>query len=96
MKVWFGCTTAEWGDYRKYYFAIHDQLVDLGCVILQDWIKYADEAYEGNLSRGRSKKVYKQVTDAIAGSDVVVIENTVPNFSTATKSHLPCSDVNQH
>lgn len=83
MKVWFGCTTLEWEKYRKYYFQIRDELVKSGAIVLYDWIDYADEVSKGKLSNKRSSRVYDQVIKAITSSDFVVIENTVPNFSTS-------------
>lgn len=83
MKVWFGCTTVSWKEYREYYFAIRDELVKLGCIILYDWIDYADQVSEGTLHNKRNPRVYQQVTNAIAEADIVVVETTVPNFSTA-------------
>ncbi len=83
MKVWFGCTTVSWNEYRDNYFAIRDELVKLGCVILYDWIDYADQVSQGQLHNNRNARVYEQVTKAITEADIVVIETTVPNFSTS-------------
>lgn len=83
MKVWFGCTTLAWKEYREYYFLIRNTLVKNGAVILYDWIDYADEVAEGTRHNKRAPRVYEQVVKAITESDIVVIENTVPNFSTS-------------
>ncbi|MBL8014708.1 MAG: hypothetical protein JNK26_00790 [Candidatus Doudnabacteria bacterium] len=83
MKVWFGCTTAEWKNYRQYYFAIRNGLVDKGCVILHDWLDAAEKISQMKQPYERSKKIYQSVIDAISEADLVIIENTIPNFSTA-------------
>ncbi len=43
MKVWFGCTTSQFNDYKENYFAIRDYLKELGCVVLFDWLEDANE-----------------------------------------------------
>ncbi len=82
MKIWFGCTTLDWGKYRSYYFQIRQTLIDNECIILHDWIKYADEVFEAGKGKESRKRDLDYVLSAIRDADRVVIEYTVPNFST--------------
>jgi hypothetical protein len=84
MKVWFGCTTAQWETYRDNYFAIRNHLIQLGCVVIFDWLEDADKAYETKRGKSRNiKKIYQDVLQAISQADAVIIEHTIPNFSSA-------------
>ena len=83
MKIWLGTTTARWNEYKKYYFAINSYLKELGCVLMYDWMNDADKFYKTNYKDRNITKIYKSVVDAIDKSDGVVIEYTVPNFSSS-------------
>lgn len=84
MKVWFGCTTAEWLKYRKYYFAIRDMLKSKGCIVLADWIDDTDRFLDTSVRKNRNiKKHYGNVIKAIQECDFTVIEHTVPSFSSS-------------
>jgi hypothetical protein len=83
MKVWFGCTTARWEEYKENYFAIRDYLKELGCVVMFDWLEGADKYYTTTYKTRNIKKVYNQVIEAINAADISVIEHTVPNFSSS-------------
>ncbi|HUW22136.1 MAG TPA: hypothetical protein VMW41_05745 [Candidatus Bathyarchaeia archaeon] len=84
MKVWFGTTTTKLLEYKDYYFAIRNYLIELGFVITGDWL---EEAYEYKKSDPEGKRdiknVYKTVLQAIDQADFSVIEYTVPNFSSS-------------
>ncbi|KKQ97916.1 MAG: hypothetical protein UT24_C0010G0005 [Candidatus Woesebacteria bacterium GW2011_GWB1_39_12] len=83
MKVFFGTTTLHWRDYRDYYFSIRDYLKEIGCVILQDWIDEADRFYGTPYKDRNIAKIFKTIVNAINETNVVVIEYTVPNFSSS-------------
>ncbi|MBD3362233.1 hypothetical protein GF362_00760 [Candidatus Dojkabacteria bacterium] len=83
MKIWFGCTTYEWMQNREYYFLIRDYLVELGCVILWDWIDEVDKRIKKGNQKRNIKKIYKSIIKAINEADASVIEYTVPNFSSS-------------
>lgn len=84
MKVFFGCTTANFKDYKDNYFNIRNHLIKIGCKIQFDWLDDADRKIKQNKGGKRNiKYVYKQVVEAIATSDAVVIEYSVPNFSSS-------------
>jgi hypothetical protein len=83
MKIWFGTTTSQLNTYKEYYFAINNYLKELGCILPFDWLDTADKFYQTDYKDRNINKIYKQVTSAIDESDAVVIEYTVPNFSTS-------------
>ena len=83
MNIWFGTTTSQWIQYKKYYFLLRNYLKELGCIILFDWLEEADEYYGTNHKNRNIRKVYEKVTQAIDNSDACVIEYTVPNFSSS-------------
>ncbi|HEC64425.1 MAG TPA: hypothetical protein ENI23_03945 [bacterium] len=83
MKVWFGCTTANWLQYRKQYFEIRNYLKELGCIVLFDWLEDADVRIKNKDKKRNIDKIYQNITQAIRDSDAVVIERTVPGFSSS-------------
>jgi hypothetical protein len=83
MKVWFGTTTLNWNSHKKSYFEINNYLKQLGCVILFDWIEDADKFYNTNYKDRNIGKIFQEVIQAIDEADAVVIEYTVPNFSSS-------------
>lgn len=84
MQVWFGCTTLEWDKHRENYFLLRDYLKELGCVIPFDWIDEADSNMRRVKSRPRNiNQIFQYVVGAIDDADAVIIEYTVPNFSSS-------------
>jgi hypothetical protein len=83
MKVWFGCTTFKWPEYRDNYFLLRDYLKELGCIIMGDWIDEVDTNYNQQNKQRNIHDIFKNVVTAIDASDAVVIEYTVPNFSSS-------------
>jgi hypothetical protein len=84
LKVWFSATSLEIENHIGDYRFIRRCLIDRGCVILFDWI---EDAYRFKLahpagSRG-IRNLFRRVIAAINEANSVVIEYTVPNFSTA-------------
>jgi len=83
MKVYFTSSTAELFKYRKYYYAIRDFLVDENHVLTCDWLKKTEDVIDsGNVELNNIKDIYKSCMTAIDEADVVIIEDTVSNFST--------------
>lgn len=84
MNAFFATTTSELLTYKDYYFKIRETLIQKGVVIHYDWL---EAAYQNKLKNPNGirnvKKLYQQNTDAIDSSDFVVIEYTVPNFSSS-------------
>jgi hypothetical protein len=83
MKVWFGCTTYQWPENREYYFLIRDYLKEIGCLIMGDWIDTADKLYSQPHKPRDIHSIYERVVHAIDAADAVVIEYTIPNFSSS-------------
>lgn len=83
MKVWFGCTTYKWPDYRESYFRLRDYLKELGCIIMGDWIDEVDNYYDQTHKQRNIHDIFSNVVHAIDASDATVIEYTVPNFSSS-------------
>lgn len=84
MKVWFGTTTSELEEYKDYYFAIRDYLKEIGCIVVFDWLDDAWNYRKSNPNGKRNiKRIYQQISGAIKEADFVVIEYTVPNFSSS-------------
>lgn len=82
LKTFFGTTSKEIQQYKEYYFAIRQVLIDNNCVILDDWLPRALEKSIKDPNGSRNgKKNFEMILDAINRSDFVVIEYTVPNFS---------------
>lgn len=82
FKTFFGTTSKEIQLYKKYYLAIRKTLIDNNCLILDDWLPKALEKSITDPSGSRNgKKNFEMIVDAINRSDFVVIEYTVPNFS---------------
>lgn len=84
MKAFFGGTTVELEKSEVDYRLIRDYLIEKKVVILGDWLDDAVEFRKKNKSKKRNvKKIFDQVTSAINKSDFVVIEFTIPNFSSS-------------
>lgn len=84
MKVWFGTTTLKYKKYKNYYQAIREYLLELGCVLTDDWIGNHGEWIEKNPTAKRGiNKIYNRVMKAVSDADVSIIEFTVPNFSSS-------------
>jgi len=84
MKVFFGTTTRELERYIDVYRQIRRELINLNCIILKDWLLETYDFKRKYPKAQRSKeRHYKAITNAIKNSDFVVIEFTVPNFSSS-------------
>lgn len=84
MKAFFGTTTKEAVKYEKEYLLIRDMLKSLGVEIQFDWLDRALVRMKTNPIGDRNIKSHvKNITNAINASDFVVIEYTVPNFSSS-------------
>lgn len=84
MKAFFGTTTKEALKYEKEYLHIRNTLKELGVEIQFDWLDRALTRIKKEPSGNRKIKSHvKNIINAINGSDFVVIEYTVPNFSSS-------------
>jgi len=83
MKVYFTCSTAEFKKYRNLYFKIRSLFVDQGHILTRDWLPHTEKRISDNDTEIRDiKQIYRACIQAIRDADVVVIEDTVSNFST--------------
>jgi hypothetical protein len=83
MKIYFTASTAEFKKYKKNYFAIRDFLVRENHTLTRDWLKHTgDRIDDGELNVRDIKDIYKKCIISINQADLVIIEDTVSNFST--------------
>src|SRR3982751_725574 len=83
MKIYFTCSTAEFFTHRDNYFAIRDFLISKEHVLTRDWLPHTEEQLKlGSTDIRDIKQIYKACVEAIKESDLVIIEDTVSNFST--------------
>ena len=83
MKIYFSCSTADFFEYEEGYFKIRDFLVKEGHILTRDWLpETAETLHSGNTLIRDIKKIYKDCIEAIREADLVIIEDTVSNFST--------------
>ncbi|MEP7104203.1 MAG: hypothetical protein ABI721_05865 [Candidatus Dojkabacteria bacterium] len=83
MKIYFTASTAEFNKYKKTYFKIRDFLVSENHILTRDWLdKTRTRIDNGMLEVFDIKEIYDACMKAIAESDIVIIEDTVSNFST--------------
>lgn len=84
MKIYFTCSTAQFEKYEHLYFLIRDFLVDEGHLLTRDWLPHTANKINKaiDLSNYDVKSIYKQCIKAIREADLVIIEDTVSNFST--------------
>ncbi len=83
MKIYFTCSTAEFNKYKKLYFGIRDFIVSEKHVLTRDWLDKTQKRINSKDSDlSDIKVIYKECMQAINDSDIVIIEDTVSNFST--------------
>ena len=82
MKVYFTCSTAELSTYRDSYYMIRDHLA-AEHVLTRDWLEETERhILAGNKELPGIKTIYKLCLEAIRDAELVIIEDTVSNFST--------------
>lgn len=83
MKIYFTCSTAEFLKYKDDYFAIREHLVKTEHILVRDWLPHTEERLlKGDTDIKDIKEMYKSCINSIKESDIVIIEDTVSNFST--------------
>ncbi|HKU18764.1 MAG TPA: hypothetical protein VJP80_05830 [Candidatus Saccharimonadales bacterium] len=82
MKIYFTCSTAELATHRDSYYAIRDYLA-AEHVLTRDWLEETERHMQaGNTELPGIKSIYKACVEAIREAELVIIEDTVSNFST--------------
>lgn len=83
MKVYFTCSTAQFKKYESIYFVIRDFLVSQNHTLTRDWLQSAKKRIEVNqIDFEDIQEIYNGCIKAIQEADVVIVEDTVSNFST--------------
>lgn len=82
MKIWFGCSTSQFIKYKDNYFRIRDFIVEEGHILTRDWLKPTKESIERGAKEFGPEELYSEIMSAVAQADALVIEDTVPSFST--------------
>jgi hypothetical protein len=83
MKIYFTCSTAEFVEHKDKYFAIRDFIVEENHVLTMDWLVNAQNKIDkGVIEIPDIKEIYKECINGINEADLVIIEDTVSNFST--------------
>ncbi len=83
MKVYFTASTAQFNKYKDNYFAIRDFLIEENHTLTRDWLKHTGEKIKAGKSIEYDiRAIYQKCMIAINKADLVIIEDTVSNFST--------------
>lgn len=83
MKIYFTCSTAEFYTYRDSYYAIRNFLIKKEHVLTRDWLPRTERRLElQDTDVTDIKEIYQACLKAIKEADLVIIEDTVSNFST--------------
>lgn len=83
MKIYFTASTAEFKKYRDDYFYIRNFLVKNEHILTRDYLPETEQKIlAGEKDITDIKKIYKACITAIKEADLVIIEDTVSNFST--------------
>ncbi len=83
MKIYFTASTAEFDQNKKNYIAIRDFLVKEKHILTRDWLYEANRRIQSKLLEQKDiKEIYKLCIKGIDDADLVIVEDTVSNFST--------------
>lgn len=82
MKIYYTCSTAEFDKYRDYYFDIRNFIVSSGHLLTRDWLPHTEQRLNiGHKDIRDIKTIYKECMIALRDAELVIIEDTVSNFS---------------
>jgi hypothetical protein len=83
VKIYFTCSTAEFETYRSDYWQIRNYLVNKDHILTRDWLAHTERRLLAGQKELRDiKDIYRLCVQAIRESELVIIEDTVSNFST--------------
>lgn len=83
MKVYFTCSTAKFEKYKKNYYRIRDYLVSQKHILTRDWLSLANNRIKKNkVEFDDMNEIYNACIKALNSSELVIVEDTVSNFST--------------
>ncbi len=85
MKIFFGASTSRFPEFKDYYTAIRDLLVEDGHVITRDWLNMYKNDFLNNPKRFdfafEKAPVYEAVLKAAMEAEMLIFEDTVSSFS---------------
>jgi hypothetical protein len=83
VKIYHTNSTAEFFKYREAYFKIRNYLIANGHTLTRDWLPHTEKALvTGAMDIRDIKQIYRECIVAIKEADLVIVEDTVSNFST--------------
>lgn len=82
MRIFFGCTSEELVKYQEYYSAIRNLIVIEGHILTRDWYPPALELAKKGIINFNQKNAFGKVVTAMEEADVIIVEDTISNFST--------------
>lgn len=83
MKIHFTCSTAQFDKYRNDYFDVRNFLISNGHILTRDWLPHTEARIKKRQTESIDiKEIYKRNVLALREADVVIIEDTISNFST--------------
>lgn len=82
MKVFYSCTTAELLKYKEIYLKIREIIIENGHILTRDWLLRAIERIESGDAYQNPKQFFGKVLKAMDEAEVIIVEDTVSNFST--------------
>lgn len=83
MKIYFTASTGEYKKYRDLYYSIRNYLLEQEHILTRDWLPLTDERLRnGDTDLLDIKEIYRLNIEALKESELVVIDDTVSNFST--------------
>lgn len=83
MKIYFTASTSEYQKYRDLYYFIRNYLLSKEHILTRDWLPLVDERLQkGDTDLPDIKEIYRLNIEALKESDIVIIDDTISNFST--------------
>lgn len=83
MKIYFTASTAEFNKHKDLYFRIRDLLISEKHFLTRDWLSKTETRIDtGKIEVDDIKEIYKDCMRALNEADLVIIEDTISNFST--------------
>lgn len=83
VKIYFTASTAEFQKYRDTYYSIRNYLLGQEFILTRDWLPHTEKRLQKGIKDVSDiKLIYKECVNSIKEADLVIIEDTVSNFST--------------
>jgi hypothetical protein len=83
MKIYFTASTAEFNKFKEVYHQIRNLIIEDGHILTRDWIPKAEKRIDAKEKELYDiKEIYKATIQGISEAELVIIEDTISNFST--------------